>query len=273
MAQRSQRKQTDRLVTYDPIKGVMMKLKDKIALVTGSANGIGRATAIKLAQEGAHVVVNDLLSQEDRARQVFEEIKGMGRESMVLFADVSKTDEVNRMAASLLDKFGRLDILVNNAGFARPVRVVDMTDEDWDIVINTCLRGTFLCSRAFMKPMMAQKSGKILNLASNSIWSIWPGFAQYAAAKAGIVTFTKVLALELAEYRINVNAIAPGFTGTENALVRSGPAHVERMEKGIPMGRIGTTDDLMGAVMLLVSGDGDFITGETILIAGGYTFR
>ena len=255
------------------VKGAQMKLREKIALVTGSANGIGRAIALKLAQEGAHVVVNDVSSQEQAARVVSDEIRGMGRESMVILADVSRTDEVDRMAAYLLEKFGRLDILVNNAGFARPVKVVDMKDDDWDIVINTVLRGTFLCSRAFMKGMMDRKSGKILNLASNSVWSIWPGFAQYAAAKAGIVTFTKVLALELAEYRVNVNAIAPGFTGTPNALARSGAAHVERMEKGIPMGRIGKTDDLMGAVMLLVSGDGDFITGETILIAGGYTFR
>jgi len=150
---------------------------------------------------------------------------------------------------------------------------VDMTDEDWDIVINTCLLGTFLCSRAFIKTMMRQKSGKILNLASNSVWSVWKGFGQYAAAKAGIVAFTKVLALELAEYGINVNAIAPGFTGTEGALARSGAAHIERMEKEIPLGRIGGTDDLMGAALLLVSEEGSFITGETILIAGGFTFR
>ena len=251
----------------------MMRLKDKIALITGSANGIGRAIAVRLAQEGADVIINDIPSQQERARTVSEEIKGMGRDSMVLLANISKTDEVNRMAESVLERFGRLDILVNNAGFARPVWVVDMTDEDWDIVINTCLRGTFLCSRAFIKTMMRQKSGKILNLASNSVWSVWKGFGQYAAAKAGIVAFTKVLALELAEYGINVNAIAPGFTGTEGALARSGAAHIERMEKEIPLGRIGGTDDLMGALLLLVSEEGDFIKGETILIAGGYTFR
>jgi NAD(P)-dependent dehydrogenase (short-subunit alcohol dehydrogenase family) len=148
-----------------------------------------------------------------------------------------------------------------------------MTDDQWDIVINTCLRGTFLCCRAFIKGMMLQKSGKILNLASNSVWSIWPGFGQYAAAKAGIVAFTKVLALEMAEYRINVNAIAPGFTGTEGAIARSGPEHLRRMETEIPLGRIGRTEDLFGAVMLLVSDEGSFITGETILISGGFTFH
>jgi 3-oxoacyl-[acyl-carrier protein] reductase len=251
----------------------MMRLSDKSALVTGSANGIGRAIALKLAQEGADVIVNDVLSQQERARAVSEEIKSIGRNSMVVLADVSKTEEVSRMAESVLKRFGHLDILVNNAGFARPVQVVDMTDEDWDIVINTVLRGTFLCSRAFIKGMMEQKSGKILNLASNSVWSIWKGFGQYAAAKAGIVAFTKVLALEMAEYGISVNAIAPGFTGTEGALARSGAAHIERMGKEIPLGRIGSTEDLMGAVMLLVSDEGNFITGETILIAGGYTFR
>ena len=250
-----------------------MRLREKVALVTGSANGIGRAIALKLAQEGADVIINDIAPQQERARIVCEEIKEFGRNSMVVLADVSKTDDVNRMAESVLEKFGRLDILVNNAGFARPVRVAEMTDDQWDIVINTCLRGTFLCSRAFIKGMMLQKSGKILNLASNSVWSIWPGFGQYAAAKAGIVAFTKVLALEMAEYRINVNAIAPGFTGTEGAIVRSGPEHVKRMEEEIPLGRIGRTEDLLGAVMLLVSDEGSFITGETILISGGYTFR
>jgi NAD(P)-dependent dehydrogenase (short-subunit alcohol dehydrogenase family) len=218
-----------------------VRLKDKIALVTGSANGIGRAIAVKLAQEGADVVVNDIPLQQERARLVSEEIAGIGRNSMVVLADVSKTDEVNGMADAVLKKFGRLDILVNNAGFARPVRVADMTDEDWDIVINTVLRGTFLCTRAFLKTMMARRSGKVLNLASNSVWSVWKGFGQYAAAKAGIVAFTKVLALEMTEYGINVNAIAPGFTGTEGALARSGAAHIERMEREIPLGRIGKT--------------------------------
>ena len=250
-----------------------MRLQDRIALVTGSANGIGRAIALKFAREGAHVVINDISPQQERAAIVCDEIKQMGRDSVVVLADVSKTDDVHRMAEAVLQKFGRLDILVNNAGFARPVKVADMTDDQWDIVINTCLRGTFLCSRAFIKTMMLQRSGKILNLASNSIWSIWPGFGQYAAAKAGIVAFTKVLALEMAEYRVNVNAIAPGFTGTEGALIRSGDEHVRRMERDIPLGRIGSTEDLMGAVMLLVSDEGSFITGETILIAGGYTFR
>jgi 3-oxoacyl-[acyl-carrier protein] reductase len=182
-----------------------VRLKDKIALVTGSANGIGRAIAVKLAQEGADVVVNDIPLQQERARLVSEEIAGIGRNSMVVLADVSKTDEVNGMADAVLKKFGRLDIL------------------------------------AFLKTMMARRSGKVLNLASNSVWSVWKGFGQYAAAKAGIVAFTKVLALEMTEYGINVNAIAPGFTGTEGALARSGAAHIERMEREIPLGRIGKT--------------------------------
>lgn len=250
-----------------------MRLREKVALVTGSANGIGRAIALKLAREGADVIINDIASQKERAGLVCEEIKTFGRKAMVVLADVSKTEDVNRMAESVLGKFGRLDILVNNAGLSRPVPIAEMTVDQWDIVINTCLRGTFLCSRAFIKGMMLQKSGKILNLASNTVWSVWPGFGQYAAAKAGIVAFTKVLALEMAEYGINVNAIAPGFTGTEGAIARSGPEHVRRMEGEIPLGRIGRTEDLLGAVMLLVSDEGSFITGETILISGGFTFR
>ena len=250
-----------------------MRLREKVALVTGSANGIGRAVALKLAAEGADVAVNDIPSQRERADEVCGEIKRLGRNSLVVCADVSRTDEVGRMAESMLGEFGRLDILVNNAGVTSRALICEMTDEQWDGVINTVLRGTFLCSRAFAKGMMAQKSGKILNLASNSVWSVWQGFGQYVAAKAGIVAFTKVLALEVAPYGINVNAIAPGFTGTEGAVARSGPEHVRRMEKEIPLGRIGKTEDLLGAVMLLVSDEGSFITGETILVAGGFTFR
>jgi len=250
-----------------------MRLSGKIALVTGSANGIGRGIAFALAKEGAHVVINDIPSQKGRANEISEEIKGLGQESVVFLADVSQTQEVKQMAESVLQKFGRLDILVNNAGFTRVSKVADMTDEQWDAVINTCLRGTFLCSRAFLRTMVDQRSGKILNIASNAVWTTLPGFAQYSAAKAGIVAFTKVLALEVAEYHVNVNAIAPGFIGTEGALSRSPQDHIERMKKQIPFGRIGRPEDLFGAVLLLVSGEGDYITGETILVSGGLTMR
>ena len=250
-----------------------MRLNGKIALVTGSANGIGRAIASALAREGAHVVINDIPSQRERANEISEEIKGIGRESMVFLADVSSTQEVNQMAEAVLEKFGRLDILVNNAGFPRVSKVIEMTDEQWDAVINTCLRGTFLCSRAFLRTMIHQRSGKILNLASNMAFAVFPGFAQYSAAKAGIVAFTKVLALEVAEYNVNVNAIAPGFTGTEGALSRSPQDHIDRMKKQNPFGRIGRPEDHLGAVLLLVSDEGSYITGETILVTGGLTMR
>ena len=254
-------------------KGETMRLNGKIALVTGSANGIGRAIASALAREGAHVIINDIPSQRERADELSDEIEGIGRESMVCLADVSNTQEVSQMAERVLQKFGRLDILVNNAGFARVSKVVDMTDEQWDTVIHTCLRGTFLCSRAFIRKMIDQRSGKILNIASNAAWTMFPGFAQYCAAKAGIVAFTKVLALEVAEYHVNVNAIAPGFIGTEGALSRSPQDHIDRMKTQIPWGRIGRPEDLLGAVMLLVSDEGNYITGETILISGGLTMR
>ena len=250
-----------------------MRLKERIALVTGSANGIGRTIALALAGEGAHVVVNDVPSQQDRANDVSQRIVKMGRDSMVCLADVSNSQDVNQMAERILQKFGRLDILVNNAGFPSVSRVVDMTDEQWSSVIDVCLRGTFLCCRAFGKSMIRQRSGKILNVASNMVWTSVPGFAQYSAAKAGIVAFTKVFALEVAEYHVNVNALAPGFTGTEGAISRSPADHLKRMETEIPWGRIGRPEDLLGAVMLLVSADGDYITGETICVSGGFTLR
>jgi 3-oxoacyl-[acyl-carrier protein] reductase len=250
-----------------------MRLSGKVALITGSANGIGRTIASALAREGAHVVINDIPSQRERANELFNEIKGIGRESIVFLADVSNTQEVSQMAESVLQKFQRLDILVNNAGFPRVSKVADMTDEHWDAVINTCLRGTFLCSRAFIRQMIDQRNGKILNIASNLAWTIFPGFAQYSAAKAGIIAFTKVLALEVANYHVNVNAIAPGFIGTEAALSLSPQDHIERMKKQIPFGRFGRPEDLLGAVLLLVSEEGSYITGETIVVSGGLTMR
>jgi 3-oxoacyl-[acyl-carrier protein] reductase len=250
-----------------------MRLGGKVALITGSANGIGRTIASALAREGAYVVINDIPSQRERANELFNEIKGIGRESIVFLADVSNTQEVSQMAERVLQKFQRLDILVNNAGFPRVSKVADMTDEQWDAVINTCLRGTFLCSRAFIRQMIDQRNGKILNIASNLAWTIFPGFAQYSAAKAGIVAFTKVLALEVADYRVNVNAIAPGFIGTEAALSLSPQDHIERMKTQIPLGRFGRPEDLLGAVLLLVSDEGSYITGETIVVSGGLTMR
>ena len=250
-----------------------MKLEGKIALVTGAANGIGRAIAIAMAEEGAHIIINDVPAQKERAQELTKEIEKIGRESVAFLADVSNTQHVTEMAQSVLQRFGRLDILVNNAGFTRVSHVVDMTDEQWDSVIGTCLRGTFLCSRAFLKSMIHQKSGKILSTASHFAWSAFPGFAQYCAAKAGIIAFTKALALEVAEYNVNVNAIAPGFIGTEGALSRSPRSHINRMEKEIPLGRIGRPEDLLGVVLLLVSDEGNYITGETICISGGLTMR
>ena len=254
-------------------KGETMRLNGKIALVTGSANGIGRAIASALAREELMSSSTIFRHRESEPTNYLMRSKESAGESMVCLADVSNTQEVSQMAERVLQKFGRLDILVNNAGFARVSKVVDMTDEQWDTVIHTCLRGTFLCSRAFIRKMIDQRSGKILNIASNAAWTMFPGFAQYCAAKAGIVAFTKVLALEVAEYHVNVNAIAPGFIGTEGALSRSPQDHIDRMKKQIPWGRIGRPEDLLGAVMLLVSDEGNYITGETILVSGGLTMR
>jgi len=250
-----------------------MRLSERIALVTGSANGIGRAIALALAKEGATVIVNDVPAQEDQAKRACDEIRKVGSDSMLVLADVSQAEQVGRMAEIVLGKFGRLDILVNNAGFTKVCRVADMTDEQWDSVVDVCLRGAFLCSRAFLKAMFDQRRGKILNIASNFGWAAVPGFAQYCAAKAGLIAFTKVLAMEAAPHHVNVNAIAPGFVGTEGALARSPREHVENISRQIPLGRIGRPEDLLGAVLLLVSDDGNYITGETVAVTGGLNMR
>jgi len=244
-----------------------MKLRDRIALVTGAGRGIGRAIAIALAREGANVVVNDVDIQ--LAREAADEIRVKGLKAFPIKADVSNSTEVVEMVETIIKMFDRIDILVNNAGIFSSVPLDNMTENEWDKVMNINLRGVFLCSQSVMKFMKKQRSGKIVNIASLAakIGGIFAG-ANYAASKAGVICLTKSLAKQLARYGINVNAVAPGTIETE--MTADWPKEVkESFLRQIPLGRFGKPEEVAETVLFLVSDGANYITGETIDVNGG----
>ncbi len=248
-----------------------MRFKDRIAMVTGAASkrGIGRITALTLAREGADVVVGDMDLRG--AEAVVAEIKALGRRSFAVKVDVSKQEDVSRFVQRVLDKFGRIDILVNNAGITQPIKVLDMTEADWDRIITTNLKGTFLCSKAVLPTMIKQGYGRIVNLSSVSAkrgGGVFGG-AHYSAAKAGILGFAKALAREVAGYGITVNSVAPGLIATDIRGGLESPERQKEMSSDIPCRRLGTPEDVAAAIAFLASEDAGYITGEEIDINGG----
>jgi 3-oxoacyl-(acyl-carrier-protein) reductase len=243
-----------------------MKLDKKVALVTGSGRGIGKAIAIMLAKEGADIVVNDMDS--DSAAKTAEEVLAIGRKSLVSVANVVARAEVESMFEAINKEFGRLDILVNNAGITRDSLFVKMTEEDWDQVLAVNLKGVFNCTQLAVKMMSEQKGGRIVNVSSASGQMGNIGQANYAASKAGVIGVTKTLAKELARFNINVNAVAPGFINTP--MTEKIPEKIKDMAKGnIPLRRFGEPEDVAKAVKFLVTDDSDYITGQTISCNGG----
>lgn len=245
-----------------------MFLENQVALVTGASQGIGRAIALALARAGARIAVNYYPNQIDKASQVVDEIKSLGRECIMVGADVSNKVDVEAMIAQVMEHFGSLDILVNNAGITRDQLLLRMRDEDWHSVLNTNLTGVFYCSRAALKPMLKNKRGRIINIASVVGLTGNAGQANYAAAKAGVIGFTKSLAREVASRGITVNAIAPGYIETELTGKISDQAK-EGFLKSIPLGRPGRPEDVAAAVVFLASHCADYITGQTINVDGG----
>ena len=244
-----------------------MRVKDRVAVVTGSGRGIGETTVHRLSEEGAMVVVTDI--NEKGAIKVANDIKARGGKAVAGKTDITKIAEVEALMEMAVKEFGRLDILVNNAGFNRDMLVKDMTEKDWDDVIDTDLKGAFLCAKFASKYMVEQKYGKIVNLSSRA-WHGNPGQANYSSAKAGIIGLTKSLAWELGRYNINVNAIAPGMISTE--LVQSHPKFEmikERMLANQPIKRIGETIDVANTILFLVSDESSFISAEVIHVSGG----
>ena len=244
-----------------------MKLEGKKALVTGASRGIGRAIALALAAEGADVVVN-YAGSEAAAKAVAAEIEAMGRKALVLQADISSNEAATAMMDAAVKEFGRIDILVNNAGITRDGLLMRMKEEDWDAVLTTNLKGVFNFTKAAVKYMMKQKAGRIVSISSVVGLMGNAGQANYAAAKAGVLGFTKAVAKEVAARGITVNAIAPGFIQTDMTAVLSEKV-VEGMLNTIPLHKLGDPEDIAKAVVFLVSDDAKYITGQTLHVDGG----
>lgn len=244
-----------------------MLLDGKAALVTGASRGIGKAIALTLAAEGADIIVN-YAGNAAAAQDTVSRITDLGRKAIAIKADVASEQEVNAMIKQTIAEFGRIDILVNNAGITRDNLLLRMKEEDWDAVLHTNLKGVFLCTKAVAKFMMKQREGKIVNLASIVGVTGNAGQANYAAAKAGVIAFTKSIAQELASRGIRVNAVAPGFITTDMTNVLSDEVKKEMAAK-IPLARLGSPEDVAQAVLFLVSSLSDYITGQTINVNGG----
>ena len=244
-----------------------MTLVGKVALVTGGSRGIGRAIALKLAENGADVAIN-YAGNTAAAEEVKAAIEQMGRKALLIQCSVADTDGVQAMVNQVVKELGRLDILVNNAGITRDGLLMRMKEADWDDVMNTNLKGVYNCSKAVMRTMMKQKSGRIVNMASVVGEMGNAGQANYAAAKAGVIGFTKSLAKEVASRGITVNGIAPGFIATDMTSVLSDDQKAE-MARTIPLGRAGQPEDVANAVLFLASEGAAYITGQVLNVDGG----
>jgi 3-oxoacyl-[acyl-carrier protein] reductase len=244
----------------------MFSLKDKVALVTGASQGIGRDTALALAQAGAEVAV--AARNEAKLAALVAEITTTGAEALALKMDVANADEVKAGFKQLLEKFGRLDILVNNAAITRDGLAMRMKQDDWDAVIRTNLTGAHLCIQQALPPMMKARAGRIINITSVVAQSGNAGQANYVAAKAGLIGLTKAIAIEIASRNITVNAVAPGFIETPMTEVLS-DAVKEELKKRIPLGRMGTPRDVTSAIIFLASDEAAYITGHVLNVNGG----
>jgi len=248
-----------------------MKVDNKTAIVTGSRRGIGRAIALALAKEGANVVVSDI-SQED-CEKVVNEVKGLGRRGLALKCDVTSKADVEVMVTRTVAEFGKLDILVNNAGIIAFKPFLELTDEDWDNLMNVNLRGQFICAQVAAKEMMKNKWGRIINIASISSGGCgiaFPLVAHYTASKGGVIALTEALALELTSQGTNVNAICPGAIDTDMAKGVKDSGELERVLIRIPKGRLGQPEDIANLAVFLASEESDYISGSAIVIDGGW---
>ncbi len=243
-----------------------MKLSGKVALVTGAAQGIGRAIALLLARNGADIVISDI--NLEKAEETANEIRAIGPKVMAVKVDVANLSDVERMVEGILEKLAKIDILVNNAGITRDKLVLRMTEEDWDAVLGVNLKGTFNCTKAVLRHMAKQRSGKIVNIASVVGEMGNAGQANYSASKAGVIGLTKTIAREYAQRGINVNAIAPGYIETPMTDALPEKAK-EELKKLIPMERLGKPEDVAEAVLFLVSEESSYVTGQVLNVNGG----
>lgn len=242
-------------------------LKGRTAIVTGSARGIGKAIAMKLASYGANIVINDIPSS-DCAEAACEEIKALGVDSIVVKGDVRNKEDVDALISAAMDKFGKIDIFVNNAGVTRDGLMIRMSEEDWDLVMDINLKGAFNCIKAVARPMMKQRSGSIINIASIVGVMGNAGQANYVASKAGLIGLTKTTAKEFASRGIRCNAVAPGFIRSAMTDVLTDDVKKKYFES-IPLGRFGETDNIADVVAFLASDMSQYVTGQTINVDGG----
>jgi 3-oxoacyl-[acyl-carrier protein] reductase len=246
-----------------------MKLKGKVAIVTGAAHGIGRGIALALAKEGAKVVVSDI---SDKTADVVKKIESLGSEVLAVKVNVADSKETEKMAKAAVKKFGRIDILVNNAGIYPFKPLIEMKEEDWDKVMGVNLRGVFNSTKAVLPKMIEQKNGNIINIASIAGAVVgYPNLVHYSASKGGVLGFTRAAALELAQYGIRVNAIAPGAIETPGTKVLG--EVLKQIEQTIPQRRIGQPNDIANLVVFLASDDSSYITGQLIVADGGLTIQ
>jgi len=246
-----------------------MRLEGKVALITGSSRGIGATTALRLAEEGADIIINyPFEGEKNNAADVVASVEKIGRKALMIEADISKFDQADTLVKESLEEFGKIDILVNNAGITRDNLLLRLKEEDWDAVMNVNLKGVFNCTKAVLRSMMKQRVGKIINLASVVGVMGNAGQANYSASKAGVIGFTKSVAKEVSSRGITANAVAPGFI--ESHMTKNLSETVkEQMLSSIPLNKFGKQEDVANLICFLASSESDYINGQVINVDGG----
>jgi dehydrogenase/reductase SDR family protein 4 len=249
---------------------VALSLAGKVAIVTGGRRGIGRATALALAGEGADVALGDRVIKDGELEKVAEEVRKLGLRALAIQADITQKADVDNLVQKTLAELGAIDILINNAAMNIMSPLLELNEEGWDRIIDTDLKGYYLCSQAVGKIMVEQKRGNIINIASTSAMDTAPGMGAYCIAKAGVVMLTRVLATELAEHNIRVNAVAPSIVKTKFSQPFWADAESRKeIEAWLPLGRLAEPEDIVGSVLFLASDASAYITGHTIVVDGG----
>jgi NAD(P)-dependent dehydrogenase (short-subunit alcohol dehydrogenase family) len=248
-------------------------LSGKVAVVTGGRRGIGKAIALALAGAGADIALGDRTVDDGQLEATAAEVEKLGRRSLAVKADITSKAEVDSFVTKVADDLGAVDILVNNAATNVRAPLLELGEDGWDRVINTDLKGCYLCAQAAGRIMVEQKRGNIINIASTAALKAAPQMGAYSIAKAGVVMLTKVLAVELGQYNIRVNAVAPYIVKTKfSQPLWSEPEALKQIEAGIPVGRLAEPGDIVGAVLFLAADASSYITGQTIIVDGGSTF-